>query len=101
MQIVNTKSGKVREDRAQAVKTVGKRGQFCLGKTLAGVAFILEELPNGDLLLKRAVPLQEHERWLHTPQMRKKLAKADAWRRRHPPRETNLEALEAKLLGRR
>lgn len=39
------------------------------------------------------------EGWLHTPEMREKLARADAWMREHPPQKTNLEELERRLLG--
>ena len=37
------------------VKTVGKSGQISLGKALAGSGFIVEALPDGDIMLKRVV----------------------------------------------
>ena len=67
-------------------KTVGKSGQISLGKALAGSEFIVENLPGGDILLKRAVIIPANERWLHTPKMREKLARAEAWMRDHQPR---------------
>lgn len=79
------------------IKTVGKSGQISLGKALAGMDFILEELPDGDIILKRAVVIPANERWLHEPAMQKRLAQADKWLRGHPLKETNLEHLEDNL----
>ena len=81
----------------QIVKVVGKSGQISLGKALAGQEFLMEELPDGDIVLKRAVVVPTNERWIHEPAMQAKLARADAWMRKNPPRETDLDALEAKL----
>ncbi len=80
-----------------AIKTVGKSGQISLGKALAGMGFIMEELPDGDIMLKRAVVVPMNERWLHEPEMKKKLAHADEWMRQNSPQETNLDELESKL----
>lgn len=79
------------------IKTVGESGQISLGKALAGMGFIVEELPDGDIMLKRAVVVPMNECWLHVPAMKKKLAQADAWMRQKPPQETNLDELESKL----
>lgn len=81
----------------QQIKTVGKSGQISLGKALAGMEFIMEELPGGDIMLKRAVVVPMNERWLHEPAMKEKLARADEWMRQNPPRETDLDELERKL----
>lgn len=81
------------------IKTVGKSGQISLGKALAGMDFILEELPGGDIILKRAVVVPLNERWLHEPPMKERLARADEWMRKNPPRETDLDELEAKLIA--
>ena len=83
----------------QAVKTVGKSGRISIGKSLAGMAFIVEELPSGDIILKRAVVVPIKERWLHEPAMKDKLARADEWMRQNSPRETNLDALDSKLIA--
>ena len=80
-----------------ALKTVGKSGQISVGKALAGMEFIMEELPGGDIMLKRAVVVPMNERWLHESAMKKKLARADEWMRQNPPRETNLGELGSKL----
>ena len=84
------------------IKVVGKSGQISLGKALAGMEFLVEQLPGGDIVLKRAVVIPQNERWLHEPAMKEKLAKADAWMRENKPQETDidaLEALEARLVG--
>lgn len=79
----------------QNVKTVGKSGQISLGKAMAGTGFIVEELPGGDIILKRAVVVPMNERWLHEPAVRADLAKADEWMRNNPAQATDLDALEA------
>ena len=85
------------ERTMQHVKTVGKSGQISLGKSLAGMEFIMEELPGGDIMLKRAVVVPLNERWLHDPAMKEKLARADEWMRQNPPRETNVDEFEKQL----
>ena len=82
-----------------AIKVVGKSGQISLGKALAGMEFLMEQLPGGDIVLKRAVVIPQNERWLHEPAMQEKLAKADAWMRENKPQETDIDALEARLVG--
>jgi hypothetical protein len=79
------------------VKTVGKSGQISLGKALAGMGFIVEEMPGGDILLKPAVVVPLNEGWAHEPEMKSKLTRADAWMRKNIPAETDLDQLEAKL----
>ncbi|MEI6355434.1 MAG: hypothetical protein WCO47_12050 [Methylococcus sp.] len=81
------------------IKVVGKSGQISLGKALAGMEFLVEQLPGGDIVLKRAVVIPQNERWLHEPAMKEKLAKADAWMRENKPQETDIDALEARLVG--
>jgi hypothetical protein len=81
------------------IKVVGKSGQISLGKALAGMEFLVEQLPGGDIVLKRAVVIPQNERWLHEPAMKEKLAKADAWMRKNQPKETDIDALEARLVG--
>ena len=82
-----------------SIKTVGKSGQISVGKALAGMDFIMEELPGGDIILKRAVVVPMNERWLHEPAMKERLAQADNWMRQNPPRETDLDELETKLIA--
>lgn len=83
------------------IKVVGKSGQISLGKALAGMEFLVEQLPGGDIVLKRAVVIPQNERWLHESAMKEKLAKADAWMRENKPQETDLDALEARLMGKK
>ncbi len=61
------------------------------------MGFIVEELPGGDIMLRRAVVVPVNEQWLHEPSMKKKLARADRWMRENTPRETRPEEIEAKL----
>lgn len=81
----------------EALKIVGKSGQISLGKALAGMGFVMETLPGGDILLKHAVVVPVKELWLHEPAMKDKLARADGWMRSNPAKESNLEEIEARL----
>jgi hypothetical protein len=85
------------KENAMQVKTVGKSGQISLGKAMAGMGFIMEEMPGGDIMLKRAVVVPLNEGWAHEPEMKAKLTRADAWMRENSAAETNLDQLEAKL----
>jgi hypothetical protein len=89
----------MKEVLMHTIKVVGKSGQISLGKALAGMEFLVEQLPGGDIVLKRAVVIPQNERWLHEPAMKEKLAKADAWMRENKPQETDIDALEARLVG--
>jgi len=79
------------------IRTVGKSGKISVGKALAGTEFSIEELPGGDIMLKRADGVPQNERWLHAPSMKNKLARADEWMRQNPPCKTDLDELGIKL----
>lgn len=79
------------------IKTVGKSGQISLGKAMAGMDFIMEEMSGGDIILKRAVVVPMNERWLHEPAMGAQLNRADHWMHNTPAQETNLGDLESNL----
>jgi len=79
------------------IKTVGKSGQISLGKAMAGMDFIMEELSGGDIILKRAVFVPMNERWLHEPAVKVRLNSADRWMHDTPAQETKLDELESKF----
>jgi len=81
------------------LKMVGTSGQLSLGKQYAGRYFEVEMQPDGGILLKPMRVIPEADAWLYTPQMRERLAQADAWLAAHPPAETDLEALATRLDG--
>jgi hypothetical protein len=76
-------------------RIVDKRGRLQLGKAFAGRQFEVTALPDGDILLRAVPEIPENERWLHTPEMKAKLLRAQEWLRTHPPKETDLDELEA------
>ena len=78
------------------IKTVGKSGQISLGKAMAGMGFIVQELPGGDIVLKRAVVIPMNERLLD-PAVHAELEAARKWRRSNPAKATDLAALGSKL----
>ena len=61
------------------------------------IDFILEELPDGNIILKRASVIPVNERWLHEPAMQQRLARANKWLQEHPFKETDLDHLEVLL----
>lgn len=78
------------------VKTVGKSGQISLGKAMAGMGFIMQELPGGDIVLKRAVVVPMNESLLE-PAVHAELEAAREWRRNNPAKATDLVALGSEL----
>ena len=80
----------------QVIKTVGKSGQISLGKIMAGMGFIMESLPGGDIMLKRAVVVPMNERLLD-PHVQADLEAARAWRKNNPAKATDLALLGKKL----
>ena len=76
------------------VKTVGHSGKISVGKALIGRSFVVASLPNGDVLLKRAVIVPADEAWVHTPAMKTSLKTAREWADRTPRRDTDLDALD-------
>lgn len=83
------------------LKMVGASGQLSLGKQYAGRYFEVEVQTNGAILLKPMRVIPEADAWLYTPEMRERLAQADAWIAENPAQETDLDALAAKLEGQR
>ena len=85
-----------KESIVHNIKTVGKSGQISLGKAMAGMGFIVQELPGGDIVLKRAVVVPMSERLLD-PAVHAELKAAREWRRSNPAKATDLAALGSKL----
>ncbi|MHB1678606.1 MAG: hypothetical protein ACYCSS_13935 [Sulfuriferula sp.] len=81
----------------ETLKIVGKSGQISVGKALAGMGFVMETLPGGDILLKHSVVVPVNDCWLYEPVMKGKLAQADDWMRDNPATESSLEEIEARL----
>jgi len=77
------------------VKTVGSSGQISLGKKFAGQTVLLDEIDTGVWIIKLGRFIPENEKWLHTPEIQAELDEAIAWAEEHPPKETNLQELEA------
>jgi hypothetical protein len=78
-------------------KVVGKSGQISLGKSFAGVAFLVEKLAGGDFILKKATVMPSNEQWIYEPAMQSKLAAADEWMQNNPAQTTDLDALESTI----
>jgi len=73
------------------LKMVGNSGQISLGKKYAGRYFEVREQEDGAIIMMPMCVIPESDAWLHTPEMREKLARADAWMDANPPRETDLD----------
>jgi hypothetical protein len=77
------------------LKTVGISGQISLGRKHAGRHFEVREGEDGAIVLTPIRVIPESDAWLHTPEMREKLARAKQWCAENPPAETSLEQLVA------
>lgn len=75
-------------------KVVGKSGQISIGKSFAGVAFLVEKLAGGDFILKKASVIPSNEQWIYEPTLQSKLEAADQWMNSNPAQETDLDALQ-------
>lgn len=85
----------------EAKKYRARRHASISGRTLAGIDYTMEILPDGDIMLKRTVAIPANERRLHEPAMKELMAQADKWMRNNPAQETNLDALEVEILCKR
>jgi hypothetical protein len=83
------------------VKTIGASGQVSLGKKYAGRTVVVDEIEEGVWMVKTAQVIPDNERWLHTPEMKRTLEAALKWGKENPPRETDIDALERKLMRRK
>ena len=81
-----------------SVKVVGSNGQISLGKEFAGRQVLVEEQEPGVWLVRTALVVPENELWLHQPKAREDLHRALDWAQRHPPKESDPDAI-LKSLG--
>ena len=82
------------------VMKVGEDGQLALGREFAGREVLVEESTPGVWKIRTGVFIPDNERWLHEPKARETLDEAITWAESHPRRETDLDDLEEKILGR-
>jgi hypothetical protein len=80
------------------VKTVGSSGQISIGKQYAGRHVLVDEREPGVWVIKLGDFVPDNERWLHDPEVKAQLDKSLAWLSQNPPRETDLDELEEKLM---
>ena len=83
------------------VKVVGSSGQISLGKKYAGRTVIVDQLEEGVWMIKTAQVIPDNERWLHTPEMQQRIKDAFDWFEKNPRQDTDLDALERRLLRRK
>jgi hypothetical protein len=76
-----------------SVKVVGSNGQISLGKEFAGRQVLVEEREPGVWLVRTALVVPENELWLHQPDARDDLRRALDWAQRHPPVESDPDAV--------
>lgn len=80
-----------------SVKVVGANGQISLGKEFAGRQVLVEEQAPGVWLVRTALVVPENELWLHQPKTRDDLQRALEWSQRHPPKESDPDAVLKRL----
>ncbi len=81
------------------IRAVNRKGQIAIGKQYAGQHVLVEESEPGVWIVKVGEFIPDNERWLHEPEVKAKLDRALARAAENPPRETNLDELEKKILG--
>ncbi len=80
-----------------SVKVIGANGQISLGKQFAGRQVLVEEQEPGVWLVRTATVIADNERWLHAPKAAADLARALAWARANPARDSDVDAVIGKL----
>lgn len=80
-----------------SVKVVGSNGQISLGKEYAGKQILIERPEPGVWTIRTAKVIPDNELWLHRPQSAQDLKLALKWSLSHPPRESDADAVIAKL----
>jgi hypothetical protein len=78
------------------IKTIGRSGQTALGKEFAGRHVLVTELEPGEWIVKLGEFIPDSERWLHETETAASLDRAIDWAERHPPSESDIDALERK-----
>ena len=79
------------------IKTVGSSGQISLGKKFAGQTVMLDEIEAGVWIVKLGRFVPNNEKWLHALDAEASLNEAISWAEKNPPKDTNLEELEARI----
>ena len=79
------------------LKMIGASGQLSLGKKYAGKYFEVTEREDGAIVMTPMRVIPESEAWLHTPEMRERLAQATQWMKEHPPAETDIDEFLARI----
>lgn len=72
---------------------IGSNGQISLGKEFAGRQVLVEEQEPGVWLVRTALVVPENELWMHQPKAREDLRRALDWTQRHPPKESDPDAV--------
>lgn len=80
------------------VKSIGANGQITLGKEFAGRLVLVDQPEPGVWHMKLGAFIPDNEKWLHAPEVKAKLDRALEWAATHPGADTDLDALEKKLL---
>lgn len=79
------------------VRSVGRNGQITLGKEFAGRLVMIDRAGPGTWTLTMGEFVPDSERWLHEPEARAQLDRALKWAEENTPRQTDLDALAAKV----
>ena len=81
-----------------SIKTVGSSGQISLGKKFAGQSVMIDEIQTGVWIVKLGRFIPDDEKWLYEPDVQAGLNKAIAWAEENPPKDTDFEKLEARVI---
>jgi hypothetical protein len=83
---------------SRSVATLDASGHVAFGEQYAGKDVLIEEIETGVWVVKLGQLIPDSERWLHTPEVSDSIDRSLAWIRENPPRETDLEELEERIL---
>lgn len=79
-------------------KVIGANGQISLGKEYAGHHVSVEKMGDEKWVITGVAVIPKDELWLHEPQTAAALSRSIQRAEATPPRDTDLDALERKLI---
>jgi len=83
---------------SRSVATLDASGHVAFGEQYAGRDVLIEEIEAGVWVVKLGQLIPDSELWLHSPEVSARIDRALAWARENPPRETDLDELEERIL---
>ena len=78
----------------QRSESIDVSGQLLLSKEYAGRNVLIEIPEPGVWVVRAVIIIPDNERWLHEPEVKRRLEKALVWAMNNPAKESNVDDLD-------